>query len=297
LVKDQTTTANNGIYLCATGSWTRTTDADTYSELVAAFTFVEKGTTNADSGFICTIDAGGTLGSTSITWAQFSGAGQITAGNGLTKTGNTLDVGTASSSRIVINADSIDLASSGVTPGTYQSVTFDTYGRATAGTNPTTISGYNITNAYTKTEIDSIFGSTTAAATSASNAATSASNASTSASNASTSASNAATSETNAAASYDSFDDRYLGSKSTAPTVDNDGNALLTGALYWNSAVSTLYVWTGSTWTQAAFTAGSFATLSGTETLTNKTISTANNTLVGVATTGKAIAMAMVFGG
>jgi hypothetical protein len=258
LVKDQSTASANGIYLCATGSWTRTTDADTYAELVAAFTFVEKGTTNADSGFICTIDAGGTLGSTSITWAQFSGAGQITAGDGLTKTGNTLNVGTASSGRIVVNGDNIDLASSGVTPGTYQSVTFDAYGRATAGTNPTTIAGYNITNAYTKTEIDSIFGSTTAAATSASNAATSASNAATSASNASTSASNAATSETNAAASYDAFDDRYLGSKASAPTVDNDGNALLTGALYWNNSVNTLYVWTGSAWTQAAFTAGGF---------------------------------------
>jgi hypothetical protein len=272
LVKDQSTASQNGIYLCATGSWTRTTDADTYAELVAAFTFVEKGTTNADSGFICTIDAGGTLGSTSITWAQFSGAGQITAGDGLTKTGNTLNVGTASSSRIVVNGDNIDLASSGVTPGTYQSVTFDTYGRATAGTNPTTIAGYNITNAYTKTEIDSIFGSTTAAATSASNAATSASSAATSASNASTSETNAAASATSAAASYDSFDDRYLGPKATAPTVDNDGNALLTGALYWNTAVSTLYVWTGSAWTQAAFTASGFATLTGTETLTNKTL-------------------------
>jgi hypothetical protein len=258
--------------LCASGSWTRTTDADTYAELVAAFTFVEKGTTNADSGFICTIDAGGTLGSTSITWAQFSGAGQITAGDGLTKTGNTLNVGTASSGRIVVNSDNIDLASSGVTPGTYQSVTFDTYGRATSGTNPTTIAGYNISNAYTKTEIDSIFGSTTAAATSASNAASSASNASTSETNASTSETNAASSATAAAASYDSFDDRYLGSKASAPTVDNDGNALLTGALYWNNSVNTLYVWTGSAWTQAAFTASGFATLTGTETLTNKTL-------------------------
>jgi hypothetical protein len=151
-------------------------------------------------------------------------------------------------------------------------VTFDTYGRATAGTNPTTIAGYNISNAYTKTEIDSIFGSTTAAATSASNAATSASNAATSASNASTSETNAASSATSAAASYDSFDDRYLGSKSSAPTVDNDGNALLTGALYWNNSVNTLYVWTGSAWTQAAFTASGFATLTGTETLTNKTL-------------------------
>ena len=272
LVKDQSTASQNGIYLCASSTWTRTTDADSWTELVAAFTFVEKGTSNSDSGWICTVDAGGTLGSTSVTFAQFSGAGQITAGDGLTKSGNTLNVGTASSGRIVVNADNIDLATSGISAGTYQSVTFDAYGRATAGTNPTTIAGYNISNAYTKTEIDSIFGSTTAAATSASNAATSASNAATSASNASTSETNAASSATAAAASYDSFDDRYLGSKSSAPSVDNDGNALLTGALYWNSTVSTLYVWTGSAWTQAAFTASGFATLTGTETLTNKTL-------------------------
>jgi phage-related tail fiber protein len=379
LVKDQSTASANGIYLCATGSWTRTTDADTYAELVAAFTFVEKGTTNADSGYICTIDAGGTLGSTSITWAQFSGAGQITAGDGLTKTGNTLNVGTASSGRIVVNSDNIDLASSGVTPGTYQSVTFDAYGRATAGTNPTTIGGYNITNAYTKGEIDSIFGSTTAAATSASNAATSASNASTSATNASASATSASNSATSAASSYDQFDDRYLGDKSSAPSVDNDGNALLTGALYFDTTASEMRVYTGSVWkatgsavngtsarqvytatasqttfaitydvgyvdvylngvklvvssdftatsgtsivlatgatagdivdiiaygafsvantyTQAAADA-KFVTFTGTETLTNKTISAANNTLVGVASTGKAIAMAIVFGG
>jgi hypothetical protein len=323
LVKDQTTTANNGIYLCASGSWTRTTDADTYAELVAAYTFVEGGTVNANNGFICTIPTSGTLGSTSITFAQFSGAGQVTAGTGMSKTGNTLNVNTASSARIVVGADEIDLAATGVTASTYKSVTVDIYGRITSGTNPTTISGFGITDAYTKTEVDTslsgklsttggtmsgaiamgtskitglgtptagtdattktyvdgILGSATSAATSAAAAATSESNASTSATNASTYAGNASTSATASAASatasaasYDSFDDRYLGPKATAPTVDNDGNTLLTGALYWNTATSNLFVWTGSTWTSAAFTAGSFATLTGTETLTNKTL-------------------------
>ena len=323
LVKDQTTTSDNGIYLCASGSWTRTTDADTYSELIAAYTFVEGGTVNANNGFICTIVAGGTLGTTPITFAQFSGAGQVTAGTGMSKTGNTLNVNTASSARIVVGADEIDLATTGVTASTYKSVTVDTYGRITSGTNPTTISGFGITDAYTKTEVDTslsgklsttggtmsgaiamgtskitglgdptnnqdaatktyvdgILGSATSAATSAAAAATSASNASTSASNASTSAGNASTSATNAAASatsasntYDEFDDRYLGSKASAPSVDNDGNALLTGALYWNTSTNNLFVWTGSTWTNAAFTAGGFATLTGTETLTNKTL-------------------------
>jgi hypothetical protein len=137
----------------------------------------------------------------------------------------------------------------------------------------------NNQDAATKTYVDGILGSATSAATSAAAAATSASNASTSASNASTSAGNASTSATNAAASataaantYDEFDDRYLGSKASAPTVDNDGNALLTGALYWNTSTSNLFLWTGSTWTSAAFTAGGFATLTGTETLTNKTL-------------------------
>ena len=107
------------------------------------------------------------------------------------------------------------------------------------------------TDATTKTYVDGILGSATAAATSASNAATSESNASTSASNAATSETNAATSETNAAASYDSFDDRYLGAKATAPTLDNDGDALLTGALYFNTVAGLMYVYTGAAWTGA----------------------------------------------
>lgn len=84
------------------------------------------------------------------------------------------------------------------------------------------------------------------ASTVSSNASTSTTNAS----NASTSADAAATSASNAAASYDSFDDRYLGSKSSAPTLDNDGAALLTGALYWDSVLSAMFVRTsGGAWT------------------------------------------------
>ena len=90
--------------------------------------------------------------------------------------------------------------------------------------------------------------SASAASTSASNAATSETNAASSASAASTSETNAANSASAAASSYDQFDDRYLGSKSSAPTVDNDGNALLTGALYWDSTLGGLYVWNSTSW-------------------------------------------------
>jgi hypothetical protein len=69
------------------------------------------------------------------------------------------------------------------------------------------------------------------------------------------SATAAAASATAAAASYDSFDDRYLGAKSTAPSVDNDGNALVTGAIYWNSVTNQMFAWTGSAWGSISSTA------------------------------------------
>jgi len=112
----------------------------------------------------------------------------------------------------------------------------------------TPTAGTDVTN---KTYVDGILGSATVAATSATNAATSETNAATSATNAATSETNAATSATNAASSYDQFDDRYLGAKSSAPTVDNDGDALITGALYFNSTSNIMYVYGGSGW-QAA---------------------------------------------
>lgn len=112
--------------------------------------------------------------------------------------------------------------------------------------------------------------SATAAASSATNAATSATNASSSASAASTSASNASTSATDAAtaktaaeaardatlAAYDQFDDRYLGSKTSDPTLDNDGNALVAGSLYFNSVSQIMKLYTGSAWV-AAYVSGS----------------------------------------
>jgi hypothetical protein len=69
------------------------------------------------------------------------------------------------------------------------------------------------------------------------------------------SATAAAASATAAAASYDSFDDRYLGAKSTPPSVDNDGNALITGAIYWNTPGAVMYAWNGTAWGSISSTA------------------------------------------
>ena len=118
LVKDQTTQTQNGFYkVTATGSGgaafvlTRTPDADAASELTGgAFTFVEEGTANADNGYVLTTNGTPTLGTTAITFEQFSGAGQISAGAGLTKTGNTIDVvGTAD--KISVTANALTIAS------------------------------------------------------------------------------------------------------------------------------------------------------------------------------------------
>ena len=122
LVKDQTATAQNGFYKVTTvGSGsakfvlTRTPDADAASELTAgAFVFVEEGTANADNGYVLTTNGAITVGTTGITFEQFSGAGQISAGNALTKNGNTLDVAVDDSS-IEISSDALQVKASGIT--------------------------------------------------------------------------------------------------------------------------------------------------------------------------------------
>ena len=135
LLKNQSTPSENGIYVVAAGAWSRATDANTSAEVTAGmFTFITEGETYEDCGFVLTAEDVIVLGTTGLSFQQFSGAGQITAGAGLTKSGNTLTVG--SSDRIVVNADSIDLATVSMTPtfGTaginfVQSESFDSYGR------------------------------------------------------------------------------------------------------------------------------------------------------------------------
>lgn len=163
LLKAQTDAKQNGIYTIVTvGNGTtpwqiiRASDFDnsTGSATVVAgdAVFVTGGDTNGLKGFIQDKYGTGTnnsivIGTDDIQFTQFTGASTSVAGNGLNVTGNQFDVGTASNSRIVINADNIDLATTGVAASTYQSVTVDTYGRVTAGTNPTTLSGFGITDA------------------------------------------------------------------------------------------------------------------------------------------------------
>ncbi len=92
LVKNQTAPAENGIYVVDASAWSRSADANTWAELVSAYTFIETGSTYADTGWVCTVNQGGTLGTTAVTWSQFSGAGTYTAGTGLTLSGNQFSI-------------------------------------------------------------------------------------------------------------------------------------------------------------------------------------------------------------
>ena len=112
LVKDQSTASQNGIYVCAAGAWSRATDADASAEVTSGmYCYVSEGTTNATSGWVLSTADPITLGSTSLTFTQFSGAGQITAGAALTKTGNVLDVA-VDNTTIEVSGDALQVKAS-----------------------------------------------------------------------------------------------------------------------------------------------------------------------------------------
>ena len=117
LVKDQNTASENGIYKVGS-SPSRTDDLAAGADAAGMFTFVEQGSVNADNGFVCTSNKGSAVvGTNNLTFAQFSGAGQITAGDGLDKSGNTLSVDLKANGGLVIESTeiAIDLAASSIT--------------------------------------------------------------------------------------------------------------------------------------------------------------------------------------
>ena len=111
LIKNQTTASQNGIYnVQASGAPSRATDMATGANAAGAFVFVEQGTVNAENGFTCTSDTGSAVvGTNNLTFAQFSGAGQIIAGDGLDKSGNTLSVDLKANGGLVIESSELAL--------------------------------------------------------------------------------------------------------------------------------------------------------------------------------------------
>jgi hypothetical protein len=118
LVKNQTTGSENGIYTVGAGSWARAADAVQGKLTSGAFVFVEEGNTNQNSGWVLTTDGTITVGTTALAWDQFSGAGQITAGDGLTKNGNTINFVGAANGGLTVNNDSVQVNASQLFIGT-----------------------------------------------------------------------------------------------------------------------------------------------------------------------------------
>lgn len=104
LIKDQSTASENGLYVvAASGTPTRSTDADTNTKFTAnTSVFVEEGTVNADQGYTLTNNGPVTLGTTGLTFTQFTGLGQITPGNVLAKAGNTISVAAMATGTAII---------------------------------------------------------------------------------------------------------------------------------------------------------------------------------------------------
>jgi len=118
LIKNQVTGSENGIYeVAASGAPTRALDLQVGASGASVFTFIEEGTVNKDSGWVCTSDVGAdVVGTDSLIFVQFSGAGQIIAGDGLLKTGNTLDVRVDTTS-IVISSDILEIKNAPTSKG------------------------------------------------------------------------------------------------------------------------------------------------------------------------------------
>jgi hypothetical protein len=207
---------------------------DTLNELAAAL--------GDDANFASTIT---TSIATKLPLAGGTMTGAIAMGTSkITGLGDPTTAQDAATKAYVDTADALKLNTTGGTMS----------GAIAMGTNKITGLGTptDVADAVTKAYTDSILGSATSAAASAAAASISESNAAASESNAAASEANAATSETNAAASYDNFDDRYLGQKASNPALDNDGDALLTGAIYFNTTEDKMKVYNGTLWSDVA---------------------------------------------
>ena len=225
----------------ATSSATSATAAATSATSAAASATTAAASVATIAGYATTASNSASAAATSATSASASATAAATSASSAAASAASI-VGDAAAAATSAASASTSAASA------LTSATSAAASATTAANSVATIAGYATTASN----------SASAAATSAASASTSATSAAADAASATTSASSALTSATSAATTYDNFDDRYLGAKSTPPTLDNDGNALITGALYWNSVSAAMFAWTGSAWGSISSTADIF---------------------------------------
>jgi len=257
LVKSTSTNELNNVYICVADSVVGDllTDTDHFALIVDAVSAATSATNAASSA---------SAASTSATNAATSASNASTSEtNAATSESNAATSETNASTSATNAATSESNASTSETNAATSATTAST--KATEASTSATNAATSETNASTSattatTKASEASASATTATTKASEASTSATNAATSESNASSSATAAAASAAAAAQSADNFDDTYLGAKSSDPTVDNDGDALSEGDLYFNTVSNELKVYNGSSWQLAAVDATNLAT-------------------------------------
>ncbi len=267
IVKD---TSNNNIYLCNTGHTASGTtpissnaDVAKWDLLVDAYSATASATAAAASASAAsssatdaeTAQTAAELAETNAETAETNAETAQTAAELAETNAQTSETNAATSETNAATSETNAASSASSASTSASTATTQASNASTSASNAATSETNAATSATTATTQAGI------ATTQAGNASTSASNAATSETNAATSETNAATSATNAEAAYDSFDDRYLGPKASDPTVDNDGDALIDGALYFNTTTNVIKYWNGSTWNavEATDTSG-FAT-------------------------------------
>ena len=182
------------------------------------------------------------------TSAASAAASAVAAATSATSASNSAIASATSASASATSAGAAATSATSASNSASAAATSATSASNSAGAASTSATSANASASAAATSETNASNSASSALTSATSAATSASSAFTSASSALTSANSAVTSANSAAASYDQFDDRYLGSKTSDPTLYNDGGALITGALYFNSVINAMKVYNGSSW-------------------------------------------------
>jgi len=302
IIKSTTSSELNNVYICVADAVVgdSLTDTDHFALLVDAVSAATSATNASSSATAAASSAttATTKASEASTSASNASTSASTASTQATNASNSATAAassatSAASSATTATSKASDAATSETNAGNSATAAASSAtsasGSATTATTKASEASTSATNAAASATTATTQAST--ATTKASEAATSATNAATSATNAGNSATAAASSATSAAASFDNFDDRYLGAKSSDPSADNDGDSLITGALYFNSSSNELKVYSGSSWAAVAPTATSASDISsgtladarlssnvtlndGTQTLTNKTLTT-----------------------
>lgn len=263
IVKSTTTAQLNNVYICVADSVVGDllTDTDHFELLVDAVSAATSATAAASSASAASTSA--SAAATSATNAANSATSAATSATTATTQASAASTSATNAATSETNAATSETnAATSATSAATQATAAAT--SATNAATSATAAATSATNAATSetnasTSATSAASSATTATTQASAASTSATNAATSATNAETAKTAAETAQAAAEAAADNFDDTYLGAKASDPTVDNDGDALTAGDLYFNTTSNVLKVYNGSSWQVAAVDATTLA--------------------------------------